>query len=257
MTDSFYDEEMAHRQEKVASTKDMVSQRKVMLALLNLRKEEHVRDVGSGNGIFAREMVEIVGESGHVCGVDSADAMVNIAQSLCPGGTFLKGEATDLPIEESIYDAVTASQLLCFIPDVDKAISEFFRVLKPGGRLVILDSDWGSLVWNCRNKDLMDQAIALLTSPYVDAHTPRTLSRRLTEAGFKITDRQTMTVLNWEPDPDSYSQQTVGFIKAMMEDSPNFTQRDWETWAADQAEIADAGEYMFSLNRYIFTAIKP
>jgi arsenite methyltransferase len=122
----------------------------------------------------------------------------------------------------------------------------------------ILDSDWGSLVWNCRDQALMDRAVALLTSPYADAHVPRTLSRRLVAAGFDIADRRTLTVLNWEPDPDSFSRLTaVGFIKSLMETSQDFTGEDWETWDADQRATAKAGEYMFSLNRYIFSALKP
>ena len=253
----FYDEDMARQQVKVAATPDMVAQRRVTLDLLNLKEGEHVLDVGSGNGIFAREMLELVTNAGHVCGVDSAEPMVGLATGLCPNGRFLQGDATDLPVEDLSFDVVTASQLLCFVSDVDKALSEMFRALKPSGRLVILDSDWGSLVWNCRDQVLMDRVITMLTGPYADAHVPRTLSRRLAAAGFQITDRCAFSVLNWKPDANSYSQQTVGFIKPMMEASDDFIEDDWDAWDADQKATAEAGEYMFSLNRYIFTAVKP
>jgi arsenite methyltransferase len=257
MTQQFYDEDMARQQEKLAATPDMVAQRRAMLDLLDLKKGEHVLDVGSGNGIFAREMLEIVTNSGHVCGVDSAEPMVRMATGLCPNGRFLHGDATDLPVEELSFDVVAASQLLCFVADVDKALFEMFRALKRGGRLVILDSDWGSLVWNCRDQALMDRVIAMLTGPYADAHVPRTLSRRLAAAGFQITDRRAFSILNWEPDADSYSRQTTGFIKPMMEASNEFAENDWNAWDADQKATAEAGEYLFSLNRYIFCALKP
>ncbi len=257
MTQQFYDEDMARQQVKLAATPDMVAQRRAMLDLLDLKEGEHVLDIGSGNGIFAREMLEIVTEAGHVCGVDSAEPMIRMATGLCPNGRFLQGDATDLPVEDLSFDVVTASQLLCFVADADKSLLEMFRALKPGGRLVILDSDWGSLVWNCRDQDLMDRAIRMLTGPYADAHVPRTLSRRLVAAGFQIADRRAFSVLNWQPDANSYSQQTVGFIKPMMEASDNFTEDDWDTWDADQKATAEAGNYMFSLNRYIFTAVKP
>lgn len=257
MTEQFYDESMARVQEEVAATPDLIAQRRAMLDLLALKEGEHVLDVGSGNGIFVREMLDIVGEHGHVCGVDSSKPLLNMARGICPNGVFLEGDATDLPVEDSTYDVATASQVLCFVRDITKVISEMFRVLKPGGRLVILDSDWASLVWNCRNQELMDRVIKMLISPYADSHVPRTLSRHLIGTGFKITGRHSFTVLNWEPDPNSYSQQTVGFIKPMMEASSDFTKEDWEGWDADQKAIAKAGEYMFSLNRYIFTAVKP
>jgi arsenite methyltransferase len=258
MTDQFWDQDKARQQGKVAATHDMVAQRRAMLDALDLDHGERVLEVGSGNGIFARQMLEIVGASGHVCGVDRSGPMIKLAEGICPHGRFIKGDATDLPVEDQSFDVVTASQLLCFIPDVDKALAEMFRVLRRGGRLVILDSDWSSLVWNCRDQALMDRAIRLLTSPYADAHVPRTLSRRLIAAGFDITNRQTLTVLNWEAHPDSFSRLTaVGFIKPMMESSDDFTAEDWQAWDADQRATAEAGEYMFSLNRYIFSALKP
>jgi arsenite methyltransferase len=79
----------------------------------------------------------------------------------------------------------------------------------------------------------------------------------LVAAGFQITDRRAFSILNWEPDADSYSRQTTGFIKPMMEASNEFTENDWNAWDADQKATAETGEYLFSLNRYIFCALKP
>ena len=65
-------------------------------------------------------------------------------------------------------------------------------------------------------------------------------------------------MLNWESDPDSFSRLTaVGFIKPMMASSDDFTDEDWQAWDEDQRATAEAREYMFSLNRYIFCALKP
>lgn len=257
MEKQFYDEDMARQQEKLAATPDMIAQRRTMLDLLDLKEGERVLDVGSGNGIFVRDMLEAVGESGHVCGVDGAEPMISMASALCPRGRFLQGDATDLPVKDSSFDVVTASQLLCFVSDGDGALSEMYRVLKPGGRLAILDSDWGTLVWNCRDRLLMDRVLRMLTGVYANAHVPRTLSRRLIAAGFQITDRRTFGVLNWEPDEDTYAQQILGFVRPMMEASNDFTEDDWEAWNEDQKATAKAGEFMFSLNRYVFSAVKP
>jgi ubiquinone/menaquinone biosynthesis C-methylase UbiE len=253
----FYTKEMALQQERLAATSDMKAQRELMLDLLCLKPGEAVLDIGSGNGIFAREMAELVGASGQVCGADTAEPMVEMSKSICPACDFRQADATCLPFENDCFDAVTASQLLCFVKDADGAVVEMYRVLKPGGRLVILDSDWGSLVWNCSDHDLMERSIKMFTGPYSDAHVPRTLSRRLAAAGFEITDRRTHTVLNWDPHPESYSQQTVGFIEPMMKASDEFTDADWNAWIADQRATADAGEFFFSLNRYLFSARKP
>jgi arsenite methyltransferase len=257
MTQQFYNKDMARQQEKLAATPDMAGQRGALLEMLDVSEGQHVLDVGSGNGILVREMLEIVGPSGRVCGVDTSEPMVEMATAICPNGTFFKANATDLPFEDQSFDAVTASQLLCFVAEVDKALAEMFRVLRPGGRLVILDSDWGSLVWHTRHPSLMNRIIELLTGPYADAHIPRTLSRRLTKAGFCIKERTAFAIVNWEPAPDTYARQTAGFVESMMAASDAFTQEDWTTWSADQEAIAQAGEYLFSLNRYLFHAERP
>ena len=92
---------------------------------------------------------------------------------------------------------------------------------------------------------------------YADAHVPRTLSRRLIAAGFQITSRRSFSVINWEPGEDTYAKQLLGFIRQMMEASNDFTKDDWEAWSEDQKATAEAGEFMFSVNRYIFSAMKP
>jgi ubiquinone/menaquinone biosynthesis C-methylase UbiE len=251
-----YDEGLARQQEELAATADMVAQRKAMLGLLNLNAGEHVLDVGSGNGIFVRDVLEIVGSNGHACGIDISEIMVGMAQNICPGAAFVKGDATDLPVDDESYDVLTTSQLLCFVHDIPGALREFYRVLKPGGRMLILDTDWESLIWNCRNQALMSRAVKLFTSPLVNLYTPRSLSRQITETGFELLDRQSFSVINWERDPNSYSEQCAGFIRQMMESSPDFSPEDWESWDSDLREIDAADEYLFSLNRYLFAARK-
>jgi arsenite methyltransferase len=257
MAEPFFDEDMARKQERLAATPDMASQRRFMMNLLGPKAGEEILDVGSGNGIFVREIAALVGDSGHACGVDSSEPIIRMARHIAPQAEFLHGDATDLPVEDASFDVVTASQLLCFVADVGRALAEMARALRPGGRAVILDTDWGSLVWNCRDRDLMDRAIALLTGPYADAHVPRTLTRRLSAAGFRVVGRHSFTVLNWDRSPDTYAGQTAGFIEAMMGASDAFTKADWDTWDADQEAMMAAGDFMFSLNRYAFTATKP
>ena len=152
MSELYDDEKFAQQQEELAATADMVSQRQAMLDLLNLRSGESAIDVGSGNGALVRDMLEIVGNNGHACGIDNSEIMIRLARNICPDASFLIGEATEIPVEDSEFDALTTSQLLCFVDDVPNALRDFYRVLKPGGRMLILDTDWGSLVWNSRNQ---------------------------------------------------------------------------------------------------------
>jgi ubiquinone/menaquinone biosynthesis C-methylase UbiE len=256
MSRDFYDEEMSRKQEAMAATPDMQAQRKAVLAALSLRPGERVLEVGAGNGIMAREMLDAVGPAGAVTGLDAAAPMVAMASALCPGASFVEGDAQRLPFRDASFDAATAAQLLCFLPEPDRALGELHRVLRPGGRIVLLDTDWGSLVWNSHAPSLMARAVAAYTRPYADPHVPRTLSRRLAAVGFRVTGRETLTVLNWAPAPDNYAGQTTGFMESIAAAAEDFTAADWDAWVADQNAVAQAGEYMFSLNRYIFSAVR-
>lgn len=254
MTNDFYDEKMSRTQEAMAATPDMMAQRRAVLAAMSLKPGERVLDVGAGNGIMAREVLDHIGPSGTVSGLDSAAPMVAMARVLCPQGSFVEGDASDLPFEDASFDCVTAAQLICFLPDPDRALREMYRVLRPEGRVVILDTDWGSLVWNAFQPELMAKAIKVYTRPYADPHVPRTLSRRLGAAGFTEVGCDTLTVLNWTPGPDNYAELTTSFMEAIGATSGDFSEDDWQEWARDQRAVASAGEYMFSLNRYIFNA---
>lgn len=253
----YYDEEAARKQGQLAASADMVAQRRNMLEILDPQPGETVLDVGCGNGFFARDMAGSVGRSGNVHGIDGSSAIIEMARNACPAGEFRTGDATDLPYGEEMFDVVTASQVLCFIANMEPAVREMYRVLKPGGRIVILDTDWQSIVWNCSDRALMQRALALMTSDYENAHVPRTLSVHLKAAGFEVTSRTTHTILNWDRDPDRYAQHIVASLEKLAGKSDAFSDSDWAAWQADQAATEAAGVFMFSLNRYLFSATKP
>lgn len=98
-----------------------------------------VLDLGSGTGYPALLAAKEVGPTGHVTGVDFSGEMLDAArrkaEALGLGNIkFKECDVTDLPFEDSSFDAVTSRFCLMFLPDLAKTLSEVFRVLKPGGR---------------------------------------------------------------------------------------------------------------------------
>ena len=96
-------------------------------------------------------------------GVDTSVPMLGLAEHRCadlPQVELLEGDATDLTAGEATFDAAACIQVLLYIDNTDKALSEIYRVLKPGGRVVIMETDWRGMVLNNTDYALTDKMAA-------------------------------------------------------------------------------------------------
>jgi arsenite methyltransferase len=161
-----------------------------------------------------------------------------------------------LPFDDATFDAVVAAQLFCFLDDVDRAIAETYRVLKPDGRLLVLDTDWDSLIWNSGDPELMARVMKVYQAVYSDAHIPRSLPSRLAQAGYSKIEVESFVVLNTGFGQDTYARQSADFATSIMESSSEFTSQEQAAWLQDQEGLAHSGGFFFSLNRYLISARK-
>jgi len=97
-----------------------------------------VLDVACGTGIVARAAAERVGSEGRVVGVDLNQAMLTVAERVCPGVELRQADVTALPFESATFDVVLCQMALMFFPDRQAAIREMGRVVKPQGTVVIM-----------------------------------------------------------------------------------------------------------------------
>jgi arsenite methyltransferase len=258
-----FDDAAARRLEAVYQTPDVIAQRHRTLGALEPREGERILDVGAGPGLLMADMAAVVGPAGHVTGLDASESMLAAAHrriDALPTAdhiTLVQGDATELPLPDRLFDAATSTQVYEYVPDVDRALAELHRVLRPGGRALILDTDWASIVWNASDQARMDRVLAAWTDRFADPHLPRSLSRRLRDAGFRIRGRQVLALLNAEYDPNSYSVVNIETIGAYVTGRHGLTRDEVEAWQRDLAQLGAEGSYFFSLNRYLFLAERP
>lgn len=110
------------------------------MKLCALQPGERVLDVATGTGDLAFLEAAAVGPEGEVTGVDSCAAMLDVARRRQDAAVaFEEGDAMDLRFPDGSFDVVTIGFGLRNVADRGQALREFRRVLRPGGRLVVLD----------------------------------------------------------------------------------------------------------------------
>jgi arsenite methyltransferase len=258
-----FDEATSRRLAATYTTPDIVAQRGAIRAALSPRPGERVLDIGSGPGYLAREMASLVGPAGSVHGVDISENMLAIARTTgpAPGSgrlsgsapvEFSAGEANALPFPDGSFDAVTVTQVYEYVAELPAALTEAHRVLRPGGRLLVLDTDWDSIVWRSGDPDRMRRVLTAWDQHLADPYLPRRLTELLTDAGFDTTHRSVLPLLNAGYRADTYSAGLIGFIAAFVPGRDGLTAAEVTAWADDL--VALGADYFFSLNRYLFVA---
>ncbi|MDP2056303.1 MAG: class I SAM-dependent methyltransferase, partial [Thiobacillus sp.] len=111
-----------------------------------LKPGMRIVDIGVGTGLVAREAVKLVGDPALVVGVDPSAGMMACAD--LPGVQLIEGRAEAIPFPDASFDFLSMGYALRHIGDLSAAFSEFHRVLKPGGRLCLLEITKPERAWS-------------------------------------------------------------------------------------------------------------
>jgi ubiquinone/menaquinone biosynthesis C-methylase UbiE len=256
-----FDEEASRRVEAIYSTPDVVAQRQAVREALDVKPGERVLDIGAGPGFLAAELAASAAPTGAVLGTDISKAMLAIAAARLgsAGGGELRFEHADacaLPCTDESFDAVAATQVYEYVEDIAAALSELARVLRPGGRALVLDTDWDSIVWHSGDPLRMGRVLDAWGEHLIDPHLPRRLIDLLKEAGLTVELCRVVPILNLRSNRNTYSEGMTELIADFVPGRQGLTEADAIAWSEDLNRLSRSGDYFFSLNRYLFLATK-
>jgi ubiquinone/menaquinone biosynthesis C-methylase UbiE len=254
-----FDEETAARFGKMYEAPYAVERRRVIRKALAVRPGEGILDVGCGPGFVACEVAESVGASGMITGVDSSATMLALATARAAQlgfearSRFLEGDATRLPVPDAAFDGAVISQVYEYVADIPGALRELHRALKPGGRAVIFDTDWDSVVCHSSDHERMQRVLKAWEGHLADPFLPRTLASHLDAASFEVLNVEAVPMFDssWAP---SGLRHLTEVVRAYVPGHAGVSEIEAEAWFRDLDQLAARNEYFFCVTGFLFSA---
>lgn len=217
-------------------------------------------DVGCGTGAEVRRLAGLVGPSGRAVGVEPHAGLRAEAQARAEeeGSTaeFVDGDALDLPFADGSVDVLRCERVFQHLPDPDGAAREIARVLAPGGRTALVDSDWATMVATPADPDVLrrynESFWRRLPNPFAGRH----LALQLRHAGLSVDPDVGSAAMVM---PESFLQQPA-MLRLQAEqavEAGDLTAEEAEQLIAGLAEAAGRGEAFAAVTLFAAVAIRP
>ena len=168
--------------------------------------------------------------------------------------SLLVGDVAALAFPDRSFDLVVSTLSMHHWADPTAGLAEIGRVLRPGGRALVLDTDWDSIVWRSSDDQRMERVLVAWEEHLVEPHLPRTLKGSLERVGFQVAPPQVVPLLNVGFDQATYSAGLLEITARFVVGRKGLTAEEVNAWAADLRVLG--AEAFFSLNRYLFLATK-
>jgi ubiquinone/menaquinone biosynthesis C-methylase UbiE len=153
-------QEMAIALEERAQALDQLQVNGALVDTLAPVTGEHILEVGCGSGVLCRQIAPAVVPGGKITGVDISPEFLRIAQGYAASADFSSciewgaGQAEVLPFQDAIFDGVFAARLLLHVSEPQAVLNEMVRVVRPGGRVVIMDWDFDTVAVDHSDREL-------------------------------------------------------------------------------------------------------
>ena len=160
-------------------------------SLLGLADGDRVLDVGCGPGLDTSVAAGLVGPTGRVAGIDYDASMIREARAARAHGadtdsrvSYLVADAAGLPYRDGTFDCCYCERVLQHTHHPDSVVGEMVRVTKPGGVIVIADTDWATLSIDAPDARVERALVRFVGETLCNGYAGRQLRRLMTSAGL-------------------------------------------------------------------------
>ncbi len=227
---------------------------------------QRLLDVGCGLGQAALALADDLGDDGEVVGVDVSAEMVRAATSRADGARcrvrFTVGDAASLSEFDNSFDAVRSERTLQWLADPLAAVAEMARVVRPGGRVSLIDTDWSTFAI-----DIGDEGLAAMVRDAMrtERGRPSNIGSRLqdllVESGLVTVARSeaTHTWTTWNPDaspaPDGCF--SMGSLAEDLVVAGHLAPVERDGFVSKVADAARRDRFSMHLTMYAVVAVSP
>ena len=231
--------------------------KRLMLERIALAPGQAVLDVGCGPGTDVFDMVELVGPAGRLVGLDASEVMVAEARRRLNERdvpiTFEVGDVESLPFPDESFDVCRAERLLEHLPDAERALTEMVRVTRPGGRIVVFDFDWDTLVIDHPDKETTRTVVLSYSDSIRNGWIARQLPRLFRERALEVLSVDAVQVFVHYALAELFLRSHLAVLRKNGTLSAGSAQQWWE-----YLQRADEQERLFiSFTAFIVVGAKP
>lgn len=233
---------------------------------IRLEPGQRLLDVGCGLDDAALALAADLGTDGEVVGIDASAEMVLGARTRaltapCPA-RFTVGDALKLDEPDHAFDVVRCERTLQWLTDPKAAVAEMARVLRAGGLLSLIDTDWSTLAIDIGDDDLAGRVRdAMRTERRRPSNIGRRLGALVREVGLELVveTAATQTWDAWNPDespaPDGCF--SMSSLADDLIDAGQLEAVDWEWFVSRIHTAAHEGRFSMALTMYAVVAAAP
>ena len=253
--------DMAAALEQRGQASDQQPVNAALLRALAPAPGERLLEAGSGTGLLCRQMAAgaaSAGPVGSIIGLDVSPGFLRIAQDYAARDGFASaiqwcaGQAEALPFRSASFDGALAARLLLHVANPPAVLAELARVLRPGGRLAVMDWDYETVAVDLSDRALTRRLLHWRCDNYGGNNwSGRQLWRQMAAAGLSnLSLAPVVSVARHEQDSLT---QSLFRAAQVARDGGGITPAEHDAWVAELRSALSAGYFLASIVYFIVT----